>query len=68
MSLLIVYVVLVFIGQALAVTVGIVLDNYSKAAGLTAFLAMYFAVFVIAWKIALRLTEPGGLIHARFDR
>ena len=67
MSLMIVYVILVFAGQAAAVTIGILLDNISKALGLTVFLALYFAVFVVCWKLAVRLTDPGGIIHARLD-
>jgi hypothetical protein len=67
MSLMIVYVVLVFIGQALAVTVGILLDNISKALGLAVFLGLYFAVFVICWKIAVRLTDR-GFLQTRLNR
>jgi hypothetical protein len=26
---------------------------------------MYFAVFVVGWKLAVRLTDPGGIVHAR---
>lgn len=66
MSLMVVYVILVFAGQALAVTIGILLDNISKALGLSVFLVLYFAVFVVCWKVAIRLTDPGGMIHARF--
>jgi hypothetical protein len=65
MSLMVVYVILVFVGQAAAVAIGIVLDNFSKALGLTTFLVLYFAVFVVCWKLAVRLTDPGGIIHAR---
>ena len=65
MSLMIVYVILVFVGQAAAVTIGILLDNFSKALGLTTFLVLYFSVFVVCWKLAVRLTDPGGMIHAR---
>lgn len=68
MGLIIVYVVLVLVGQTLSIGVGIAVDNFSKAAGLAAFLAMYFGMFVVCWKIAVRLTDPGGPLHARFGR
>ena len=67
MSLMVVYVILVFAGQALAVTIGILLDNISKALGLTVFLVLYFSVFVACWKLAVRLTDPGGIVHARLS-
>jgi hypothetical protein len=68
MSLMIVYIVLVFVGQAVAVTIGLLLDNFSKAMGLTVFLVLYFTVFVACWRLAVKLTEPGGLINARLER
>lgn len=66
MSLMIVYVVLVFVGQGIALTIGILLDSISQALGLAVFLALYFAVFVVGWKLAVRLTDRGGMLHARF--
>ena len=68
MSLMVVYVTLLFIGQAAAVVIAVLLDNISKALGLAVFLGLYFAVFVICWKLAVRLTEPGGFLHARLGR
>lgn len=68
MSLMVVYVILLFFGQGAAVMVGIALDNISKALGLAVFLGLYFVVFVVCWKLAVRLTEPGGFIHGRLSR
>jgi hypothetical protein len=62
---MVVYVILVFAGQAVAVVIGILLDSFSKALSLTVFLALYFSVFVVCWKLAVRLTDPGGIVHAR---
>ena len=67
MILIVVYVALVFVGQALAIAIGITLDNFSKALGLAVFLGLYFLVFVVCWKLAVRLTDPGGPLH-RFNR
>jgi hypothetical protein len=36
--------------------------------GLVAFLGCYFLAFVVCWRLAVRLTEPGGIIHARLGR
>jgi hypothetical protein len=32
------------------------------------FLGLYFVVFIVCWKLAVRLTEPGGFIHGRLSR
>ena len=68
MSLMVVYIALVFVGQAIAVMIGLAVDTFSKAIGLTVFLALYFLVFVVCWKAAVRLTVPGSFLHARFGR
>jgi hypothetical protein len=68
MSLIIVYVVLVVFGQAVAVAIGVAVDSFSKALGLLTFLALYFVAFVVCWKVAVRLTAPGGLIETRYRR
>jgi hypothetical protein len=62
MSLIIVYVALLFVGQSLAIGVGMVVDNISQALGLFVFLALYFGVFVACWKLAVWLTGPKGLL------
>lgn len=58
MVLLATYVVLVIAGDFAAFLIGRVVEYWSSQAGLVAFLACFVAVFVIAWKIAVRLTEP----------
>jgi len=68
MSLMVVYVALLFVGQACAFGIGALVDLISKTAGLFTFLGLYFAVFVICWKIAIWLTAPGGYIAARLSR
>jgi hypothetical protein len=68
MSLMAVYLVLLLAGQAGAFIIGALFDMISKTVGLFVFLGLYFAVFVICWKIAVWLTAPGGYIAARFSR
>jgi hypothetical protein len=59
MNLLITYIVTLVVAQSLAVGAGLFVDRmYSSHAGLITFLALYFVMFVLAWKLAVRLTEP----------
>jgi hypothetical protein len=59
MTLLITYIITLLLAQSLSVGVGLLVDQaHSSHAGLLAFLVLYFAMFVVAWKIAVRITEP----------
>ena len=59
MSLLLVYIASLVIGQSAAVGVGLLVDrHYSSYGGLMVFIALYFTVFWLAWRFALRVTEP----------
>jgi hypothetical protein len=56
MQLLIVYAVLVVIGQAAAIGVGRVVETSYTGASLFTFLGLFFVVLFVAWRFALRLT------------
>ena len=58
MSLIIIYVVGIFVGDIVAVGVAEVVERFSEKASLGVFLALYFLVFWIAWRFAVRVTEP----------
>jgi hypothetical protein len=58
MSLIIVYVAGIFIGDAIAIGLAEVTERFSDRAGLVVFLSLYFLVFWLAWQIAVRVTEP----------
>ena len=58
MSLLVVYVVLMIIGDLVAYIIGLVIERNVPAASLPAFLAMYFLFLWVAWVIAVRITRP----------
>jgi CBS-domain-containing membrane protein len=58
MSLLIVYVALVIMGNLIAYFVGLVIERTVPTASLPAFLAMYFAFLWVFWVIAVRITQP----------
>ena len=57
LRVLIVYVVLLFAGQAAAVGVGLMLDPVSKTAALAAFIPIYYAMYWVAWRLALLIAD-----------
>ena len=59
MGLLVAYIVTVVVGQAIAVSIGLAVDRlYSSHVGLVVFIPLYFLVFWLAWRFAVRVTEP----------
>jgi hypothetical protein len=59
MSLLIAYLACLLIGQSITISIGLMLDRVvTPGISLPISLTLYFAMFWIAWKIAVRLTEP----------
>jgi membrane protein implicated in regulation of membrane protease activity len=58
MSLIAVFAVLMVIGQAINVAIAMQVDNYSDTAGLAVFFALLVVAIIVAWKLAVRLTEP----------
>ena len=66
MSFLVVFIITILIGQALSIFIGLLIEQqYSAYAGLITFIALYFAVFWVGWKIAVRITEPGTWLGSR---
>jgi hypothetical protein len=57
-SLLVVYVGLVIMGNLIAYFVGLVIERNAPAASLPAFLAMYFLFLWLSWVVAVRITQP----------
>jgi hypothetical protein len=59
MNLLVTYVVTVVIGQAIAISIGLLIERYhSSAASMAVWLTLYFMMFWLAWRVSVRLTEP----------
>jgi hypothetical protein len=58
MSLLMVYVGLVLGLDVLAYGLALYVDRNFPLIGMPAFLGLFFSVLVIAWYIAVRITEP----------
>ncbi len=62
MWLLIVYIVMVVIGDAIAYMIGAAVEKmYSPAVSLPVFLLLFFAVFWLGWILAVRLTAKLGV-------
>ncbi|MBX9825231.1 MAG: hypothetical protein K2Y27_09570 [Xanthobacteraceae bacterium] len=57
LRVLLVYVVVLIVGQALAVGVGLVLDPVSKTVALAAFIPIYYAMYWVAWRVALTIAD-----------
>jgi len=57
LRVLIVYVALLFAGQAIAVGIGLMLDPVSKTAALATFIPLYYAMYWVAWRLALLIAD-----------
>ena len=51
--ILIIYIVCMLAGQAVAVGIGLLLDPYSKTLALSVFIPLYYAMYWVAWRVAL---------------
>ena len=58
MHILLVYLVCVIVGQAISVGIGLLLDSYSQNIALAAFLIIYYAMYWVAWRVALLIVRP----------
>jgi hypothetical protein len=59
MSLLVIFIISVVIGQSLSIGLGLLVERYSTPyTGLMTFIASYFVMFWLAWRFALRITAP----------
>ena len=59
MRLLLVFLITLAIGQSMSIGLGLLVErHWSPYAGLVTFIASYFAMFWLAWRVAVRVTEP----------
>ena len=56
MKLIVVYVIIVIVGESIAVGVGLMLEKFSMVASMPIALVLFFFVFWAGWKLAVRLT------------
>jgi hypothetical protein len=62
-KLLLVFLITLLIGQSISVAVGLLVERQvSPYTGLVTFIVCYFAMFWVAWRVAVRITAP----HSRF--
>ena len=57
MSILLVFVALVIVGDAIAVGIAYQLEQLSSTVSLMTFFALYVLVFYVAWRLAVFLVE-----------
>jgi hypothetical protein len=58
MVLLMAFIVSVLVGDVIAVGIAEVVELFSEKISLFVFLALYVGVIPVAWRIAVRFTEP----------
>ena len=57
MRVLVVYLFCVIIGQAISVGIGLLIDPYSTTVALSVFIPTYYAMYWVAWRIALFIVD-----------
>jgi hypothetical protein len=60
MVLLTTFIVTLIIGDLAVIAIAWVVEQFSKTAGLLVFLTLFLGFIPVAWRIAVRLTEPKG--------
>jgi hypothetical protein len=60
MVLLTAFMVTVIAGDLAAVAIAEIVEYFNKTVSLMVFLALFIGVIPIAWRIAVRATEPDG--------
>jgi hypothetical protein len=69
MSLLIVYLALIAVGQSATVAIALSVERLvSPAASVLVFIGLYFTVFLLGWKLAVWLTVPGKRLGAFLNK
>jgi hypothetical protein len=59
MRLLLIFIICLLLGQSLSIGVGLLVERYSTPyTGLVTFITSYFAMFWLAWRVAVRITQP----------
>ena len=59
MSLLIIFIISLVIGQSLSIGLGLLVERYSTPyTGMVTFIGSYFVMFWLAWRFAVRITAP----------
>jgi hypothetical protein len=65
MRLLLIFIICLLFGQSLSIGVGLLVERYSTPyTGLVTFITSYFAMFWLAWLLAVRITAPRSRVAA----
>ena len=69
MRLLVVFLLSLVVSQSISIGVGppLVERHTSAYTGLVTFIALYFAMFWLAWRFAVRMTEPNAVFGTRLS-
>ena len=66
MRLLLVFLASLLVGQSISVGVGLLVERHATPyTGLVTFIVCYFAMFWVAWRFAVRVTEPRAYVRER---
>jgi len=65
MWILIIYILIVVVGEAIVIGIGLALDRIYPIASLTVSLTLFFAVLGFGWPLAVRWTEPKDAKRAK---
>ena len=63
MSVILIFVVFVLVGDAAAVGVSSVVERFSEPASLMVFFALFILVFWVSWMLAVRVAERYFVRH-----
>jgi hypothetical protein len=58
MALLLAFVITVLLGDAIAIAISFAVEQFSKQVSLFVFLFLFAGVIPVAWRLAVRFTEP----------
>jgi hypothetical protein len=68
MRLLVVFLLSLLVSQSISIGVGLLVERHSTPyTGLVTFIALYFAMFWLAWRFAVRMTEPNAFFGTRLS-
>jgi hypothetical protein len=67
MWILIVYVLIVLVGESIAIALDLFLDRVYPVASLPISLTLFFAVLWLSWVLAVRLTKPKREEHPKLS-
>ncbi len=65
MWIMVVYILIVLVGEAVTVGIGLVLDRIYPVVSLPVSLTLFFAILWFAWGLSVRLTEPKSTKHEK---